>query len=100
VRARLTGGSLVARSPDLAYALLAATCSAEVTTEHAYLALITPPDEPDDQSEGRATPWRWEALTPPSWRVLGLPVLPWDDHHRRPYVGPVSPVGRSVRLGG
>jgi hypothetical protein len=33
---------------ELAYALLAATCSAEVTTEHAYLALITPSDEPGD----------------------------------------------------
>jgi hypothetical protein len=37
---------------ELAYALLAATCSAEVTTEHVYLALITPSDEPEDQSEG------------------------------------------------
>jgi hypothetical protein len=37
---------------ELAYALLAATCSEEVTTEHVYLALITPPDEPGDQSEG------------------------------------------------
>ncbi len=37
---------------ELAYALLAATCSAEVTTEHVYLALITPSAEPDDQSEG------------------------------------------------
>jgi hypothetical protein len=37
---------------ELAYALLAATCSAEVTTEHVYLALITPPDEPEDHSEG------------------------------------------------
>ena len=30
---------------ELAYALLAASCSAEVTTEHVYLALITPLDE-------------------------------------------------------
>ena len=37
---------------ELAYALLAATCSAEVTTEHVYLALITSPDEPKDQFEG------------------------------------------------
>jgi hypothetical protein len=37
---------------ELAYALLAASCSAEVTTEHVYLALITPPNEPEDQSEG------------------------------------------------
>ncbi|HSZ29977.1 MAG TPA: lysozyme inhibitor LprI family protein [Pseudonocardiaceae bacterium] len=39
---------------ELAYALLAATCSAEVTTERVYLALITPPlpNETDDQSEG------------------------------------------------
>jgi hypothetical protein len=37
---------------ELAYALLGAACS-EVTTEHAYLALITPaPDSPGDQSEG------------------------------------------------
>lgn len=28
---------------ELAHALLAATCSAEVTAEHVYLALITPP---------------------------------------------------------
>jgi hypothetical protein len=33
---------------ELAYALLAASCAAEVTTEHVYLALITPSDEPDD----------------------------------------------------
>jgi hypothetical protein len=31
---------------ELAYALLAASCSGAVTTEHAYLALITPSDEP------------------------------------------------------
>lgn len=31
---------------ELAYALLAASCSAEITTEHVYLTLITPPDEP------------------------------------------------------
>jgi hypothetical protein len=36
---------------ELAYALLAATCSAEVTTEHTYLALITPPDEPSNDGE-------------------------------------------------
>ncbi|MGH7743767.1 MAG: hypothetical protein ACREQ5_02970, partial [Candidatus Dormibacteria bacterium] len=37
---------------ELAYALLAATCSESVTTEHVYLALITPPGEPDDYGEG------------------------------------------------
>ena len=37
---------------ELAYALLAATCSAEVTTEHTYLALITPSDEPGNYGEG------------------------------------------------
>jgi hypothetical protein len=37
---------------ELAYALLAATCSAEVTTEHVYLALITPPEESEIHSEG------------------------------------------------
>jgi hypothetical protein len=37
---------------ELAYALLAAICSAEIPTEHVYLALITLPDEPDDHSEG------------------------------------------------
>ena len=30
-----------------AYALLAASCAAEVTTEHVYLTLIIPSDEPD-----------------------------------------------------
>jgi hypothetical protein len=37
---------------ELAYALLAATSSAEVTTEHAYLALITPPNETGNYGEG------------------------------------------------
>ena len=36
---------------DFAYALLAASCAAEVTTEHAYLALITPSDGSDDDGE-------------------------------------------------
>jgi hypothetical protein len=38
---------------EFAYALLAASCTAEITAEHVYLALITPSDEPDD---GRQTP--------------------------------------------
>jgi hypothetical protein len=33
---------------ELAYALLAATCSTEVSTEHVYLALITPLEEQGD----------------------------------------------------
>jgi hypothetical protein len=33
---------------EFAYALLAASCAAEVTTENVYLALITPSDEPND----------------------------------------------------
>ena len=37
---------------ELAHALLAAACTEDVTTQHAYLALITPPDEPDDHTEG------------------------------------------------
>jgi hypothetical protein len=37
---------------ELAYALLAATCSGGVTTEHAYLALITPSGAPGDDGEG------------------------------------------------
>jgi hypothetical protein len=36
---------------ELAYALLAASCAAEITTEHVYLALITPFAEPDDEGE-------------------------------------------------
>jgi hypothetical protein len=36
---------------EFAYALLAASCTAEITTEHVYLALITPSDEPDDEGE-------------------------------------------------
>ncbi len=35
----------------LAHALLAATCTTQVSTEHVYLALITPPDPPDDHTE-------------------------------------------------
>jgi hypothetical protein len=37
---------------QLAYALLGAACTAEVTTEQVYLALITPTVEPEDHSEG------------------------------------------------
>ena len=33
---------------ESAYALLAASCAAKVTTEHVYLALITPTNELDD----------------------------------------------------
>jgi len=40
---------------QLAYALLTATCSTEVNTEHTYLALITPPDQPDDHGEGTSS---------------------------------------------
>lgn len=36
---------------QLAHALLAAACTTEVTAEHAYLALITPPENPEDHSE-------------------------------------------------
>jgi hypothetical protein len=37
---------------ELAYALLAATCSEAVTTEHSYIALITPSEEPGYYGEG------------------------------------------------
>ncbi len=37
---------------QLAHALLAAACTTEVTAEHAYLALITPPENLEDHSEG------------------------------------------------
>jgi hypothetical protein len=36
---------------EFAYALLAASCAAEVTTEHVYLALITPSGELDEDRE-------------------------------------------------
>jgi hypothetical protein len=36
---------------EFAYALLAASCATEVTTEHVYLALISPSVEPDDDGE-------------------------------------------------
>jgi hypothetical protein len=36
---------------EFAYALLTASCTAEVATEHVYLALITPSDEPDYDGE-------------------------------------------------
>jgi hypothetical protein len=36
---------------EFAYALLAASCAAEVTTELVYLALITPSDELDNDSD-------------------------------------------------
>jgi hypothetical protein len=37
---------------QLAHALLGAACITEVTAEHAYLALITPPENSEDHSEG------------------------------------------------
>ena len=37
---------------QLAHALLGAACTTEVTAEHAFLALITPPDNSEDHSEG------------------------------------------------
>jgi hypothetical protein len=37
---------------QLAHALLGAACMTDVTAEHAYLALITPPENPEDHSEG------------------------------------------------
>jgi hypothetical protein len=37
---------------QLAHALLGAACTTDVTAEHAYLALITPPENSEDHSEG------------------------------------------------
>jgi hypothetical protein len=37
---------------QLAYALLGAACTAQIITEQVYLALIAPPDEPEDHSAG------------------------------------------------
>jgi hypothetical protein len=37
---------------QLAHALLGAACTTDVTAEHAYLALITPSENPEDHSEG------------------------------------------------
>jgi hypothetical protein len=37
---------------QLAHAMLVAACTTEVTAEHAYLALITPSENPEDHSEG------------------------------------------------
>jgi len=37
---------------QLAHALLGAACTTDVTAEHAYLALITPLENPEDHSEG------------------------------------------------
>jgi hypothetical protein len=37
---------------QLAHALLGAACTTEVTAEHVYLALITPPENSEDHSEG------------------------------------------------
>jgi hypothetical protein len=36
---------------EFAYALLAASCAAEITTEHVYLTLITPSDDSDGDGE-------------------------------------------------
>jgi hypothetical protein len=37
---------------QLAHALLGSACRTDVTAEHAYLALITPSENPEDHSEG------------------------------------------------
>jgi hypothetical protein len=39
---------------ELAYALLTASCAAEASTEHVYLALLTPYDESDDDRKTRS----------------------------------------------
>jgi hypothetical protein len=39
---------------EFAYALLAASCGAQISTEHVYLALITPSEEPDADGEVRS----------------------------------------------
>lgn len=36
---------------EFAYALLSASCAAEVTTEQVYLALISPSDDPDNDGK-------------------------------------------------
>jgi len=36
-------------------ALLAASCGAEISTEHIYLALITPSEAPDEHGEVRSS---------------------------------------------
>jgi hypothetical protein len=48
---------------ELAHALLAANCSTEVTTEHVYLALITPPGEPGDHSGAFPRSGRYSRVT-------------------------------------
>jgi hypothetical protein len=40
---------------EFAYALLAASCATEITTEHVYLALITPSDELNGDGEGHSS---------------------------------------------
>ena len=40
---------------EFAYALLAASCAAEITTEHVYLALITPSDELNDDGKSSSS---------------------------------------------
>ncbi len=40
---------------EFAYALLAASCGAQISTEHVYLALITPSEEPDEDGEVRSS---------------------------------------------
>jgi hypothetical protein len=44
-------------SEEFAYALLAASCAAQVTTEHIRLALTTPSDKPDN--EDKVLPHCW-----------------------------------------
>ncbi|MDQ2881616.1 MAG: hypothetical protein M3Y48_10400 [Actinomycetota bacterium] len=40
---------------EFAYALLAASCGAQISTEHVYLALITPSEKPDEDGEVRSS---------------------------------------------
>jgi hypothetical protein len=40
---------------EFAYALLAASCATEITTEHVYLTLITPPNDSDEESGIRSS---------------------------------------------
>jgi hypothetical protein len=50
-------GCPILKADRLAYALLGAACAGELMAEQVYLALITPPQNPDHHAQGLPSWW-------------------------------------------
>jgi hypothetical protein len=75
---------------QLAHALLTAACMAEVTAEHAYLALITSSKNPEDHSEGSLVVAKLQASIRQLW--MGTPAG-CDLRYTEPWATSISEQG-------